>query len=100
MDPQLTTPDHLWNQTKEIIQQAASLSGQPRQNRKRQHWMSDETLTLVGERRQIKDSGADLKLINEKSARIQEACRRDQNNHLRNLCAEAEVHANKQEARD
>lgn len=37
------------------------------------------TLTLIEERRLLKSLGADIKILNEKSARIPAACRRDHN---------------------
>ncbi|PZC84076.1 hypothetical protein B5X24_HaOG205798 [Helicoverpa armigera] len=94
------TPDQLWNRAKNIIVSSVTESTVNIQKRKRQHWMSDATLSLVEERRNMKASGADIRSLNEKSARIQEACRRDKNDQLRKICAEVEVHAHKHESRD
>ncbi|KAJ0179959.1 hypothetical protein K1T71_004550 [Dendrolimus kikuchii] len=62
--------------------------------------MTDGTLALVEERRRMKAGGADVKTLNAISIRIQEACRRDRNNHLQHLCAEVEVHADRHETGD
>ncbi|KAI8433244.1 hypothetical protein MSG28_015320 [Choristoneura fumiferana] len=94
------TSDQLWDRAKNVLMAAVKESDVSVHKRKRQHWMSEGTLKLVEERRSLKASGADTKTLNAKSARIQEACRRDQNAQLQSVCAEVERHANKHESRD
>ena len=62
--------------------------------------MSDATLALVEDRRKMKASGCDIRSLNAKSARTQQACRRDRNTDLQNLCAKLEQHAHKHETKD
>ncbi|XP_012553302.2 LINE-1 reverse transcriptase homolog [Bombyx mori] len=100
INPESATPNQLWSRARELFQTAVSASKMPNETHKRQHWMSVDTFALVEERRRLKTSGADLKTLNAKSARIQEACRRDRNQYLQNLCIELEIHANKHETRD
>ncbi|CAH2086615.1 unnamed protein product [Euphydryas editha] len=62
--------------------------------------MSDNTLALIEDRRRVKGLGVDVRTLNEKSAKLQAACRRDLNAHIQNICKEIEAHANKHESRD
>ncbi|KAI8433901.1 hypothetical protein MSG28_015827 [Choristoneura fumiferana] len=96
------TAEQLWSEAKTMILDAAK-STQPRRfdgSTKRQHWMSDDTLVLIEERRRLKASGASVQNQNEYTNRIQAACRRDKNNFLRTICAEVEAHAGKNETKD
>ncbi|KAL0879221.1 hypothetical protein ABMA27_003004 [Loxostege sticticalis] len=100
VDLEVETPDQLWERSKRLIEDAAQKSKPPAETRKRQHWISDETVALVEERRRVKSQGADVRTLNKLSAEIQTACRRDQNAQLQNICAEVEAHADKHEDRD
>lgn len=100
INTQSTTPNQMWNQAKKLFENAVTASKPSVSICKRQHWMTDETLALVEERRTMKALAADTKRLNEISARIQEAYRRDRHAHLQNLCVELETHANKHETRD
>ncbi|XP_028178544.1 craniofacial development protein 2-like [Ostrinia furnacalis] len=94
------TSDQLWTSAKTLLESAVWECNTPSTTVKRQHWMSDDTLGLVEERRRLKSTGANIKKLNSLSAKIQAGCRRDLNNNLRNICAEIEVHADKYETRD
>ncbi|CAH2235409.1 jg13268 [Pararge aegeria aegeria] len=100
VDSNTECPDKLWHSAKNLLSYAVKQSTPPVSARKRQHWMSDNTLALVEERREMKTVGTDVRTLNEKSAQIQAACRRDLNTQLQNICAEVEAHAHKHESRD
>lgn len=94
------TPDTLWNKAKQLIQNAVTESSPRPETRKRQHWMTENTLALIEERRLKKAAGADIRELNQLSANIQACCRRDHNSHLHSICDELEKHAMKHESRD
>ncbi|CAH2260426.1 jg15531 [Pararge aegeria aegeria] len=90
----------LWLSAKEYIKEVVTET-QPREVKvKRQHWMSMNTWKLVEERRLMKAEGATITELNDISATIQAACRRDRNDALRKLCEELEQHSRKFESRD
>lgn len=101
IDAQTVTSDNLWDKAKELFKTAVNTSNPPNNILdKRQHWMSNDTLALVEERRRLKALGTDVKNLNELSARIQRACRRDHNAYLQNICSQVEAHADRHETRD
>lgn len=100
VDLEAVNPNELWDRARTLLERAVTDSKPPAKTRKRQQWMSDETLMLVEERRRMKASGADVRTLNKQSAQIQAACRRDRNTSLRKICEEIEAHSGKNESRD
>ncbi|CAH2084809.1 unnamed protein product [Euphydryas editha] len=100
VDHNTESPDKMWDRAKSLISRVAKNTTLPAGARKRQHWMSDNTLALIEDRRRVKGLGVDGRTLNEKSAKLQAACRRDLNAHIQNICKEIEAHANKHESRD
>lgn len=64
---------------------------------KKQHWMTDVTLSLVNMRRVIKAKGVRVMELNRVSAQIQASIRGDHNTYLWVICEEIETHADKYE---
>ena len=102
-----TTAEHreetintLWDQAKQLISNAVEDSNPPVTKHKRQHWMTDVTLSLIDERREKKATGCDVKDLNRLSSQIQAHCRRDHNTYLNSICNEIETHAVKYESKD
>ncbi|XP_047986787.1 uncharacterized protein LOC125226743 [Leguminivora glycinivorella] len=91
-----------WCKAKMVLLEAIKTSTPSNStNVKRQHWMTDKTLALVEERRQLKASGGSQQAQNLLTAQVQAACRKDKNMFLQNIiCKEVESHAEKYETRD
>ncbi|KAL0901105.1 hypothetical protein ABMA27_006427 [Loxostege sticticalis] len=94
------TTDALWDRAKSLIVSAVSEATPPIRTHKKQHWMTDDTFKLVEKRQKMKATGADIKDLNNISAKIQLKCRQDHNSYLRNICTEVEAHADRYESRD
>ncbi|KAL0860793.1 hypothetical protein ABMA27_009337 [Loxostege sticticalis] len=92
--------DALWDRAKSLIVSAVSEATPPIRTHKKQHWMTDDTFKLVEKRQKMKATGADIKDLNNISAKIQLKCRQDHNSYLRNICTEVEAHADRYESRN
>ncbi|XP_072381447.1 uncharacterized protein [Diabrotica undecimpunctata] len=72
--------------------------------RKEKHWMTNETLNLVEERKIIRNNASNPTEIENKIAnvnrRIKSSSRRDKNNHFKEICKQLQEHAKRQESRE
>lgn len=73
-----------------------------RECRQKKHWISDNTLQLVDQRKQLKlapneENQDKIKQLNKE---IKAASRRDKNDHIVGVCRELEEHSNKHESRE
>lgn len=89
-----------WIRLRDWIADAAKSSGKPIAERKK-YWISDETLKMVDERRNLKqrsnsDSMSEIRQLDKK---IKHACTKDKNNFIQQTCVELEQHAEKCESR-
>lgn len=91
------TVESIWLETKDIITNTVKETPRSNSSQKRQHWMSDETLKMVNERRVLRNNGLNSHEAKSKysviSKQIQRLCRRDKNTYLQNICKEAQQHA-------
>lgn len=95
-------PEAFWSKCKEWILTAMKES-RPTQRIQKKHWMTDATLKLVEERRQLRrerhkaDVGEKIKKLNKE---IKKACAADKNRHLLNICADLERYSNRNESKE
>lgn len=92
--------NHLWSSTVQLIKDTVRESQPNLGSKKRQHWMTIDTWSKVENRRDMKANGATIQELNNISATIQAACRRDRNAALQKVCEEVERHSQKFETRD
>ncbi|CAG7733625.1 unnamed protein product, partial [Allacma fusca] len=92
-------PNTLWENMKAEIQKKRDLVIKNRKEelKKRQPWMSEETLKLIEERRKVKLEGNDnrYKALNRC---VQRSCRNDREAYLNRCCEEIQEHADHNES--
>jgi hypothetical protein len=97
------TPDEIWEETKNILLNAAK-DVIPKTTRKKKDWITEDTLKLINKRKQLKMNG--LNTENNKKdytslcKDIQKNCRKDKNNFINNICKEIQEHADRNETKD
>lgn len=99
----IETADSLWTRTKKAILDAAQQERQ-RVTEQRKAWITQETWNRVERRKQLKVKGLRNNDDKEKYATlsrdIRQACRKDKNKYLNDICLEIEQHTHKNETRD
>ena len=89
-----STPDELWQDIKRSILNAAKKHVPKKPKRKTTAWLSQETINLADERRQLKEAGLHgSNLYRRLSSEVQLNSRRDKNEHIRQQCQELEDHS-------
>ena len=83
------TPNELWEQTKQTITTAAK-NNIARKKNKRVHWISDETLKLINDRKRLKKNGVETEhqiyLYKDLCRRIQKSLRSDKRTNIDKQC--------------
>lgn len=97
-------PEKTWTNTKQWIFNALDSSNPKETVQTRKHWMTDETMELVEERRELKSCTKNLtdksQRIAELNTQIKHLCRRDKNKHINSMCNEIQEHADRQEPKE
>ena len=97
------TPNELWEQTKEIISEAAQ-KNLPKPKKSRSPWLSDEVGKLADDRRMIKAKGLqsekDRRQYKDLTKRIQRRTRQDKQAFLEEKCREVETHSSTNHSKD
>ena len=85
------TPDELASEAQTIILETAK-NHIPKRKKKRQQYISDDTLNLIEERRDMKDKGFSqhTALYKAKSKEIKRSVRKDKKQHIEDQCKEME----------
>lgn len=98
------TPEEIWQFTKLAINETIKETKKKQIIEKRQHWITDQTMEIVQERRDLRASGIDTEQKRIKytalSKTIQRCCRKDKNTHLLRICNEAQGHAENNNTKD
>lgn len=103
--PQATgDPNETWESTKNWIIDAINTTNPKERSVRQKHWMTDETLNLVEERRKLRTNApnptdTEQEIVNV-NRRIKSLSRRDKNNHIKEICKQLEQHADRQESRE
>ena len=94
------TPDELASEAETIILETAK-NHIPKRKKKKQHYISEDTLKLIEERREMKVKGfsQDTALYKAKSREIKRSVRKDKKQFIEDKCKEMEDHNSKHEDR-
>lgn len=104
LENQNLTSENIWTKMKTALIETVRKTKLPTTVRKKQPWISDETLNLCTNRRNIKKAGLDNPINRDKyktlNRLIQKGCRKDKALYYENICREIENHANTNQTKD
>ena len=86
------SPNDLWEEIKSTINDAAQQNIPKRQRPKNKKWISNETLLLIAQRRELENKDKTSSRIKDLTREIRAAIRKDQNTFIHDRCNTAEWH--------
>ena len=87
---EVAEPEHLWQETKEILLNTAETC-MPKKRRQKNNWITDETIRTVSEKRKIKARlGMHSSEYKERQREVKHLCRRNKGKYIHELCIKLE----------